>query len=91
MSIRGRAWRRKMNYSKRNRKKHIATSAYNWQYKYDGQYIKGKIHCSCPLCSQKTNNRGRYGKAVNYTHSDSIKIESMQCRVLEYENSGNKE
>lgn len=63
----------------------------NWRYKHDGQYIKGKIHCSCPFCSPKTNNRGRYGKAVNYTHSDSIKIESMQCRVLEYENSGNKE
>ena len=26
-----------------------------WAYKYFGQYRKGKIHCSCPMCSAKTN------------------------------------
>lgn len=39
----------------------------------------------------KTNNRGRYGKAVNYTHSDNMKIESMQCKILEYERIGIEE
>ena len=48
--------------------------------------IKGKIHCSCPSCSPKTNNRGRYGSARNYTHSDLAKVESMQCKVSEYKN-----
>lgn len=28
-----------------------------WHYKYFGQYRKGKIHCSCPLCAAKTNNQ----------------------------------
>lgn len=26
-----------------------------WFYKHEGQYRKGKIHCSCPMCSAKTN------------------------------------
>ena len=26
-----------------------------WGYKYIGELRKGKIHCSCPLCSAKTN------------------------------------
>ena len=26
-----------------------------WFYEHRGQYRKGKIHCSCPLCAAKTN------------------------------------
>ena len=26
-----------------------------WFYPHFGQYRKGKIHCSCPMCAQKTN------------------------------------
>lgn len=87
MNTRNRAWRRKKNFSKGRRKKHIAMAVCrNWWYEHDGQYIKGKIHCSCPSCSPKTNNRGRYGSARNYIHSDLAKVESMQCKVSEYKN-----
>ena len=26
-----------------------------WHYDHFGQYRKGKIHCSCPMCAGKTN------------------------------------
>ena len=39
------------------RKKDIANRY--WHYKHDGQYSKGKIHCSCWMCSGKTNVRGK--------------------------------
>lgn len=29
---------------------HVNSIGSNW-YKHDGQYSKGKIHCSCPLCT----------------------------------------
>lgn len=84
--MRNRAWRRKKNFSKGRRKKHIAMAVCrNWWYEHDGQYIKGKIHCSCPSCSPKTNNHG-HGAARNYTHSDLAKVESMQCKISEYKN-----
>lgn len=85
MSERNRAWRRKKNFSKGRRKKHIAMAVYrNWWYEHDGQYIKGKIHCSCPCCSPKTNNRGRYGVSVNLKHSDKQKVDSMCSQVSDY-------
>jgi hypothetical protein len=28
-----------------------------WFYPHEGQYRKGKIHCSCPMCAAKTNSR----------------------------------
>lgn len=86
MNTRNRAWRRKKNFSKGRRKKRIAVAVCrNWWYEHDGQYIKGKIHCSCPSCSPKTNNHG-HGAARNYTHSDLAKVESMQCKISEYKN-----
>lgn len=47
------------------------------------QFSKNKIHCSCPMCSSKTRNKGRrgkknYNKAINYKHSDRKRVESMR-------------
>lgn len=40
------------------RKKRICRDVYKCEYyKNDGQYNKGKIHCSCPICSAKTNDK----------------------------------
>lgn len=34
------------------RKKEIAKAIYGTDaYEVDGQYSKGKVHCSCPLCA----------------------------------------
>lgn len=53
------------------------------------QYSKNKIHCSCPLCSAKTRNKGKRRKSnvwepsINYTQSDKRKIESMNQQMIE--------
>ena len=48
--------RRDTTEAKVKRKKRIVHDLNDyWVYKYDGQYRKGKIHCSCPMCSSKTN------------------------------------
>ena len=58
------------------------------------QYSKNKIHCSCPMCSQKTNNKGKnrlkhgnYYPSKNWKHSDLLKIESMEQSEKEYLNN----
>lgn len=82
---RNRCWRRKKNFSKGRRKKRIAMEVCrNWWYEHDGQYIKGKIHCSCPCCSPRTNNRGRYGVAMNWKHTDAQKILSMDSQKEDF-------
>ncbi len=56
---RSRAWRRAKNYSKALRKYRLAQELYGpggWHMPFHG-YSKNKIHCSCPMCSEKTNAR----------------------------------
>ena len=80
--MRTRAERRKANFGVINRKKKLAKSIYGDDYyKHDGQYCKGKIHCSCPLCSAKTK---QYGNTPNYKHSEEVKIESMNEKEAEF-------
>ena len=52
------------------------------------QYSKNKIHCSCPMCSAKTNNRNRSGTrgwepAKNWSITDKRKIENMENQIEE--------
>ena len=83
--MRTRAEHRHNDKKKALRKRWITRNAYysysiDMQEYYDNlhQYSKNKIHCSCPMCAKKTNNRGRhkyYGKgSKNWKHSDLIKI-----------------
>ncbi len=53
-----RAERRKKDYSKALRKKWISNHIYGLEY-YDSihAYSKNKVHCSCPMCSAKTNDK----------------------------------
>ena len=43
------------------------------------QYSKNKIHCSCPLCACKTNNRkGRcFGPRNNWSTHDKRNLEKL--------------
>ena len=68
------------------RKKNIVEKIYRWDsyYPHDGQYSKGKVYCSCPCCSSKTNySKGYwvYGcskrKKKNWKHSDYVKLLKM--------------
>ena len=70
--MRNKAWRRHKNYVKALRKARIIKEQQNyWGYKSLNQLVKGKIHCSCPLCSVKTNRDG-------YSHSDLKKFKEIE-------------
>lgn len=83
--------KRDRGYFREMREKHIKRkkkkSAHYWNYKFDGQYSKGKIHCSCEMCRSKTNNGGglHWAKAHNWKHSDAVVIEAMDMEAQEYE------
>lgn len=44
------------------------------------QYSKNKIHCSCPMCATKTNNKGKYayyGGTMNWSIHDRRQLDEM--------------
>ncbi len=95
MENRGRAYNRDVSRRKALRKKRISDNfwlhASDYPY-YDNlhQYSKNKIHCSCPMCSPKTKNKGKRGrKNYNPTHnfkaSDIRKFEKMDNEIQEEE------
>jgi rubredoxin len=52
-------------------------------YKNLHQYSKNKIHCSCPMCSAKTKNKGNskqkgMAPSINYKISDVRKIQKLE-------------
>lgn len=53
------------------------------------QYSKNKIHCSCPMCSAKTRNKGKrrknkpYAPAINYTMMDLRRQMAMDANEKE--------
>ena len=86
---RSRAYNRDASVRKALRKRRIAEEVYpdgkEHPY-YDNlhQYSKNKIHCSCPLCSAKTKNKGKrrrkasgWEPSVNYKHTDQKRNEAM--------------
>lgn len=94
MKPRSRAYNRDVSRRKALRKKRISDNfwphASNYPY-YDNlhQYSKNKIHCSCPMCSQKTKNKGKparknYNPTHNYKASDLRKKIAMDLQEEEY-------
>lgn len=61
-----------------NRKMNI-TKSWDWNITHSGYFAKGKIHCSCYMCSSKTNRNG-------YPISQLKHIESMNSQIYEYFN-----
>lgn len=62
MIHRHRGNRRKQNYRKAIRKEKIAKQVYHFEdghnyYNHLNQFSKNKIHCSCPMCKEKTNQK----------------------------------
>ena len=79
---RTRAWRRHKNYVKAKRKARIVQEQNNyWYYPHFGQFIKGKINCSCPMCRRKSRNKGAaayYHGVYNYRPMDLKRIQAME-------------
>lgn len=87
-----RGYNRDVSIRKALRKRRISRQVY-WDdvdyYDNLHQYSKNKIHCSCPLCSQKTKNKGKrkkgnYNRTLNYKASDYKKIERLENEREEY-------
>lgn len=87
---------RDASYRKAKRKQRIIREIWHdgTEY-YDNlhQYSKNKIHCSCPMCSAKTKNkgkrrykRGNYSPTHNYKHSDLLKVLDMEQQEAEFSN-----
>ncbi len=94
---RSRAYNRDVSKRKALRKKRLTEEVYyngkEWPY-YNNlhQYSKNKIHCSCPICSPKTRNKGRrdrknYMRSLNYKASELKRQISMDDEELEYTGS----
>ena len=72
------------NYKKTNDSLDFANQDVGW-YNNLHQYSKNKIHCSCPMCSAKTRNKGRRRKnrfcapAINYSMMDLKRQQSMDA------------
>ena len=91
------AYNRDVSRRKALRKRRIAKEVYYGGKEhpyYDNlhQYSKNKIHCSCPMCSPKTRNKGRrdrknYQRALNYKASELKRQISMDDEELEYTGS----
>lgn len=86
-------------YYREQREKHISRkkkiihmNGNYWNYKFDGILSKGKIHCSCGMCMNKTRNKsyrrrhihGNYAPNINFKASDLRKIESMNQQLIDF-------
>lgn len=88
------SYNRDVSKRKALRKRRIAENIYydsksHPYYNNLHQYSKNKIHCSCPMCSPKTRNKGRrdrknYQRALNYKFSELKRQISMDDEELEY-------
>ena len=95
MAIHDRAYTRTKSWTKALRKYHIDRDVFAgkwWWPIYNNlhQYADNKIHCSCPMCSPKTNNKKRSGARgweplKNWSISDQKKINNMESQVEELE------
>jgi hypothetical protein len=80
------AYNRDVSRRKALRKKRI-TEHYYWHRNgepyYDNlhQFSKNKIHCSCPMCSQKTKNKGKR-KRKNYNPTHNYKASDLRRKTL---------
>ena len=95
---RPRAWRRWKNFTKARRKheldKELTTPWYSdgmltqWlQYPSLNYYSKGKIHCSCPMCRNKTHNKGAaalYNGVYNPTLMDKRRDDAMDADEFDF-------
>ena len=86
-----RAYNREVSKRKALRKKRICQEVYHFEW-YDNlhQYSKNKVHCSCPICSAKTRNKGHkrfhygnYNRSINYGRSDLRKQINMDDQIQE--------
>ena len=90
------AYNRDVSIRKALRKRRLARVIYHWNPEweyYDNlhQFSKNKIHCSCPMCSTKTRNKGHrryksgnYNRNLNYKASELRRLLAMDEEEMEF-------
>ena len=91
-----RAYNRDITRRKALNRRALARKIYRYSEEdyYDNlhQYSKNKIHCSCPICSIKTRNKGKrrhktkagnFCRSINYGKSDLLKQIDMDEQMRE--------
>ena len=81
------AEKRHNDYRKALRKQEISKRCYGFDWYRDlHRYSKNKVHCSCPLCRCKTNNRtGKHVwfPATNWSMMDRRRLDEMSDQINE--------
>ena len=89
--MRTRAERRHEDWAKAIRKQRIMKQyGFDWYHNLH-QYSKNKIHCSCPLCRSKTNNKTYkhvWFPAMNWQMCDLRRIQEMDDEQRDFESGG---
>jgi hypothetical protein len=81
----GRGYNRDVSRRKALRKRRIDKETqghYSSTPYYDNlhQYSKNKVHCSCPMCSQKTKNKGKRARK-NYNPTHNYKASDLRKKI----------
>ena len=59
----------------------LKIAEHGWHVRFPGQFAKGKVHCSCWMCTQKTNKDG-------FPHSQIRQLEGLNNQLSEYFREG---
>lgn len=83
----GLSYKRRMDKRHQKRKLRISNRFISTpSVRYRGKLVKGKVHCSCPLCANKSTKY--IGKSTNSLHyypvSDKRKFEKLDFSYEEY-------
>lgn len=81
---RSRDYIRHMCWTKAIRKKKISDNLCGEWFPHLHQYSKNKIHCSCLLCANKTNDKRIHGRSKNYKASDLRKLSSFDFQIRDF-------
>jgi hypothetical protein len=93
---RDRAYNRKQRINHIRRRMKIMKEIFgnDWYETHNGggYFAKYNLVCSCPMCSSRTRNKGRhrskqgnYSPAINYKHSDAVKVDRMNRDLQDFE------
>lgn len=84
-----RSYRRSTRVKAIKRRSRIASEVLDWQIPSEvtkGKLAKGKVHCSCPICSCKsTRFYGRTNNSVvGYPKQERARITAMKSEIRDY-------
>lgn len=81
MVHRHRGNRMAQNKLKADRKQGIARHVYGFEwYPHHGQYDKGKVHCSCPMCASKTSGALNKSRGPLDSHRSFCRLSTTNGR-----------